>query len=292
MIAAVVLNYNSSERVETCIAYLREQVGVQLEIVVVDNASEGEQVSSIRSACAGRDVVLLESPVNGGYSAGNNIGLRYAVTRGAEWVLIVNPDVELRQPAYLHDMLACAESFPAAAVIGSDVILPDGRHQNPMRELTLVEEIMWPLDAIRARLGHPVEYLGDRTTGYCDKLSGCCLLIRGSYLISHGYFDEQLFLYSEEPVLAKQVRVNGWRMLYVDELLAHHMHLESSASPPRAMQMMLRSRCYYLEVYSGYPLIPRRVAIASRRFQMLAWRMLEWRRGISRMRRASSPPSG
>lgn len=298
MITAVVLNYNSTAQAATCIDMLRRQSGVQCQIVVVDNGSTPAQLSELRSVCSAAGVLLIESLDNRGYSAGNNIGLQWAIEGASDWALVINPDVEIRDPEYLRTLLHQAALYPEAVVVGSDIVLPDGQHQNPMREISYVEEVLWPVDLIRSRLGRPIDYLERRETGYCDKLCGCCLLIRCSYLASHGLLDEGLFLYCEEPVLAKQVQADGYRMLYVDEALAHHMHYAATHSSPDAMAIMLHSRCYYLREHSGYKGLGLALALASRRIQALVWRTLVGgglrfgRRGHSRAQKGGSQSVG
>jgi GT2 family glycosyltransferase len=273
MITAVVLNYNSSTDVESCIRFLQRQVDVSLEIVVVDNASAPEDLSRLRQICNTAGVHLLESAVNRGYSGGNNLGLEHAVSRGSEWALVINPDVELRDSSYLRSLVDLAAEHSDAVVVGSDVVLPDGTHQNPMRELSLLEEILWPVDVISGWVGREKDYLAHRTTGYCNKLSGCCLLIRCSFLEAHGYLDDKVFLYCEEPILAMHVKSKGLRLLYDNRVVAHHVH-QASKAPAHAMETMLHSRCYYLKRYSGYSGVALSLAIASRRLQQVLWRLI------------------
>lgn len=63
-------------------------------IVVVDNASTDQSVRMIREEFGDR-IILLQSDKNVGFAAGNNIGIRYAIEHGAEYICLLNNDTEL-----------------------------------------------------------------------------------------------------------------------------------------------------------------------------------------------------
>ena len=97
-ISIIILNYNSSSDCRECVADLKRQEGVELDIVIVDNCSprEGEQ-DAIRQLCANDGCTFIQAKDNRGYNAGNNIGLRYAADRGYKYALIANPDMRFPQ---------------------------------------------------------------------------------------------------------------------------------------------------------------------------------------------------
>ena len=111
-IGAVVLTYNSSEDLLNCLIGLRAQQGVNLQIIVVDNASKPDERSRLKAIFlevlpmgiilptngtmdVDASAVFLCNDINSGYSAGNNIGARFAVASGCEAVLIINPDARI-----------------------------------------------------------------------------------------------------------------------------------------------------------------------------------------------------
>lgn len=263
-IAIIILSYNSSDDCRKCISSLRQQVAVTIEIVVVDNCSCPEDLTRLRALCAEEECVLIENRENRGYNAGNNIGLRYAAGKGYEHALIANPDMEFPQEDYLIRLAGKMEQDEQIAVIGSDIVTPEDRHQNPMRESTYYEELFWPVTFMRFhRKGK--WYLGDYTrSGYCEKISGCCLLVRLSFIKRIGYFDETVFLYSEEAILARQVASSGYRMYYLAHAWALHRHLKSEKGDPRRRMRLLRdSRKYYVRHYSGYSSVKLRLLMLS-----------------------------
>lgn len=72
-------------------------------VVVIDNASTDETISFIKSNFP--DVDLLPQDKNLGFGQANNLGIKYALAQGAEYVFLLNQD------AYLHT--ECIETLIA-----------------------------------------------------------------------------------------------------------------------------------------------------------------------------------
>ncbi len=268
-IGAVVLNYNCSHETERCISFLKHQIKIKLEIIVVDNNSLSDDLEKVRNICKSEDILLLVNEENKGYAAGNNVGLKYADLLGCDFVLIINPDVELRDGEYLSKAVLKMKEDATIAALGSDIVNAVGQHQNPMRELKCIEELLWPLELLINKLRGKLPYTLDHTQSrYCHKLSGCCILIRLDFLKEIGFLDENTFLYCEEPIFAKQVQNSGRKMFYSAEITAWHMHFSAAKGDPlKRLNLFYQSRRYYLNKYSGYLGLKLRVVLFSRKIQ-------------------------
>lgn len=273
-VAAVVLNYNSSSDCRKCVSYLSKQTYPNLSIILVDNASTKKgEVKELNRLRQEYNVKVVFSKKNRGFSAGNNLGLQVAVQDGAEWMLVINPDVELRELDYISHVVSQLKKWPEAVVIGTNVLLPNGQKQNPIRELRFWEEFFWPMDWIKQKLKIWNGYRTEDVTGYCEKLSGCCFFISKKFLEQINYLDEHVFMYSEESILAKQVERAGCRELYIREATAYHQHISSQkGDAKKRMQMLFKSREYYLNNYSGYPKPNLKLLLVSRKIQSLFWK--------------------
>lgn len=274
-VTAIVLNYNSFTDCEKCLGFLRKQDYPNISVIVVDNCStmEGEQ-NRLEGICEESELILNSN--NSGFSTGNNIGLREAVKRGSDWMLVINPDVELRDEHYVSYVIQQLTNWPETAVVGTNVLLPSGEKQNPMREITAFEEIFWPLEMVKQKLGVWDGYRSKDETGYCEKVSGCCFFISREFLLKNDYLDENVFMYCEEPILAKCVAKQGFRELYIKEVTANHEHYNHAKHGNSAtkMKLFLDSRMYFIKEYSGYKSTIQWVAVLSRRLQsrVYAWR--------------------
>lgn len=272
-VSAVLLNYNSSKDCEKCIGYLKKQDYENLDIIIVDNASDNkEEELQLKKIAKEQKIEVIFNKLNTGYAAGNNIGLRVAVGRGADWCLIINPDVELRDKGYISHMAAKMSAYADVAVAASSVVMPDGQLQNPQKESSFIYDFLWPLQYLKKREKNANWNVDKQKTGFCDKISGCCLFVKADFLKSIGYLDETTFLYCEEAILSKQVLHAGKKILYVHDCVAHHQHIKQEKSSPKGrMKIFLKSRRYYIREYSGYGRIKKALALFSNRVEEAIW---------------------
>ncbi len=279
----IILNYNSSGDCRKCIGYLKRQTGVQTEIIVVDNCSPrpGEQ-EAVRQLCEAEGCTFIQAEENRGYNAGNNIGLRYAAERGYAYALIANPDMEFPQTDYLARMVQAMDEHPEAAVVASDIVGDAGEHQNPMgRDGQWRESFWWFRGIFLDPLFHR-----HRTTDteqlyahshYCPKVSGCCLLVRMSYIQRIGYFDEGVFLFCEEAILCRQTERDGQKMYYLAEAQAVHRHIKSTkGNPVPRYEAWLKSRKYFIRTYNSECALCKRIEMLSAWMYVALLKMNHW----------------
>ncbi|MAY64093.1 MAG: hypothetical protein CML29_17960 [Rhizobiales bacterium] len=292
-IAAVVLTHNSDEDLPDCLSGLLNQRGVELDIIVVDNASEPARrkrtanvvrsmVPNAQTIAAGQTVppdyrggdgLFVINSTNGGYSAGNNIGARIAAKLGCVAVLIVNPDVRIHIDDYILRLSVALLGDDRNAVAASAIRNLAAASENPMYEPNFIQELLAPFSMILAVLPFGPRYRPSAGSYAADKLSGCCFLIRTTFLEQIGYFDEKVFLYCEEAILAAQIRQAGYRSLCLGDIEALHAHRSSAKGDPvRRWRMWSRSRRYYHRRYLGYGAARRLALAASHRLIIaLSW---------------------
>lgn len=266
-LAVILLNYNSSKDCKKCISFLEKQEDVELEIILVDNASKTEELGELEelgklekvgeSLGAIRNITLIKAEENRGYNAGNNIGLRYAVGKGYKYALIANPDMEFPDPLYIKKLIAPLASTGAPVIVASDIVTPEGIHQNPMLpEGDWKSSFGWIKGFFKKpKKGEAYDFIGDfKKSGYCSKVSGCALMVDLDFIKEIGFFDEYPFLYCEEAILAKQVEKAGRKMYYTADTHAIHRHVKSDKGDPRPrFRQWNRSRQYFIRKYSNDP---------------------------------------
>ncbi len=266
-VPVILLNYNSSDDCRKCVGFLFRQEGVELEVVIVDNASAPDDAAKVRDLCHEFGLTFIAADTNRGYNAGNNIGLRYAASKGYRYAMIANPDMEFPDPAYIATLAAELDSRPEVAVIGSDILTPERIHQNPMlpdggwkASLNWIKYFFH-----RKNRQDSYSFIGDHTqSAQCAKLSGCALMIRLDFISKIGFFDEHPFLYCEEAILSKQTERSGYTMRYIATMHAIHRHIPSAKGDPRPrFRQWRRSRLYFIRHYSDYPWYGRIISIIS-----------------------------
>lgn len=274
-IAIIILNYNSSADCCKCINFLKQQQGVDTEIIVVDNCSLEEDRKAVEIICKENDCTFIANNENKGYNAGNNIGLRYAAVKGYEYALIANPDMEFPQTGYIAALLAKMQEDKDIVVCGSDIIGADGIHQSPMgKEGNWRNSFGWIKDILRRKKqGEAYDFIDNyKESHYCHKVSGCCFMIKTAFLEQINFFDEKVFLYCEEAILSRQVEIAGKKMYYLATAQAVHRHVKSEkGNPMKRFKTWGKSRCYFIDHYSQDSWIGKQIAKLSMKMYVLAF---------------------
>src|SRR5262245_865078 len=115
LVALLILTWNRRDDVLRCVARLPRLAYPNLLPVVVANASQDDSVAALRAAPP--QLTVLENGANLGYAAGNNVGIRWALERGVDYVQLINSDTEVT-PALTGELVRVAESDPRIAVVG------------------------------------------------------------------------------------------------------------------------------------------------------------------------------
>jgi GT2 family glycosyltransferase len=212
------------------LADLHAQEGVELDIHVVESGDDGT-VTIAQSRFPALTVHLPGR--NAGYAAGNNIA--FAKTSGQSPVLVVNPDVRIRDPAMVRQLFCALENEPAAAA-AAPIIRNDAGE---------IEYVGSQVDFRRARVVHSPthvsEWPSDAPSLDLEWLDGACLLLRRQALEAVGGFDERFFLIVEEVDWCLRARDQGWKLLLVRDCEVAHQRSSSFAGSTKSAYYSARN---------------------------------------------------
>ena len=252
-VAIVLLNWNGYEDTLECIRSLRRMEYRNWHAVIVDNGSSDGSVEHLRRACP--EVSVLETHRNLGFAAGNNVGIRFALENGADYVFVLNNDTTVF-PKTLSQLIVFAEKHPQTALMGPRIVRPsDSQREWPIRrDLDLVTLVcaFTPLRQIITRT--PVVrrffYCTNREPAPAQFLAGSALFFRAAAFEQTGLFDESTFLDYEELIMAAKVRKAGFSAYFVPQAMIWHKG-SASASGLRAKRYIenAKSEAYFLSNY-------------------------------------------
>lgn len=254
-LGVVILNWNTRDLLRRCLQTVLASEGIErFRVVVVDNASSDGSVDMLRREFPQLD--LISSPVNSGYPAGNNLGLRALGFEGAGRVrddaprhaMLLNPDTEV-PPEALAALVACMDARPEIGIVGPRLVLPDG-------SLDLACRRSFPSPAVSlyrftglARLFPRHRQFGRYNMTFADPdeelevdaVVGACMVVRGRAIARVGLLDEDFFMYGEDLDWAWRVKQAGWKVYYQPQVVVRHVKRAASRQSRRASHEFQRA---------------------------------------------------
>ncbi len=100
-VLVIIVTYNGMKWLDKCLWSLRQSTHPVTTIVIDNNSTDGTPQFI---ADKYPEVVLAAKKENLGFGRGNNVGLRYALDNGYDYVLLLNQDAYL-QPTAIEEML-------------------------------------------------------------------------------------------------------------------------------------------------------------------------------------------
>ena len=242
----VVLNWNGLEDTRAllkCLRACRAPEGWSSAVLVVDNGSSDGSVTALEQEFP--EVSVLALPENRRFAGGNNAGLKDALDRGADAVMLLNNDTEA-DPALCERLLLALEQDPDAGAAApliyfappSQLIWYAGGRCVPEFGFTAHRGLRTRDD------GH---YREVERTGY---LTGCCLLATRSAWERVGLLDERYFIYGEDADWCLRARAAGFELLFVPTARLWHK-VSSTTGAASYFKIYQRSRAN-LELFSRH----------------------------------------
>jgi hypothetical protein len=261
----VIVNYKTAGLTAACLRSLAPELAplAGTRVVVVDNASgdgSAERLADEVRASGWAWATVVESPRNGGFAAGNNVGLA-ELDRGArpDWVLLLNPDTIVR-PGALAALLALGRSRPRVGIVGAGLEYADGSDQHAAFRFPSI----WSELEGGANLGLVSRLLARSAVllphaaapRRSDWVSGACLLVRREALDQIGKLDDGFFLYYEEVDLCRRAAAAGWECWQeprarVVHLIGQATGAELGAGARRPRYVLDSRRRYFLKHHGG-----------------------------------------
>lgn len=255
-LGVVIINYRTPQLVIDCLSSLAKEVKVAQDcVVVVDNLSGDNSLELITAAVQDNGwndwVEIIPSPVNGGFSAGNNVGIK-AVE--AEAYLLLNSDTIVR-PGAIAALLKAKEKYPKAGLISPRLEWLDGtpqiscfRYHSPVSEL-INAAATGPITKILQSFNVPIP-VSDHPFEP-DWTSFACVLIRREVIEQIGLMDEGYFMYYDDVDYCRMAKKAGWKVVHYPQ--ARVVHLRGGSGSLKAdVAARRRPPAYAYESRSRY----------------------------------------
>lgn len=268
-----IVSWNVRDLVLRALRTVLASRGVDVDIVLVDNASGDGTVEAVRAAFP--SVRIVANADNRGFTAANNQAFRALGVLPADgddidrprsapglapppYTMLLNPDTEV-PPDALAALVGALDADAGLGAVGPRLRYPDGspqpsRYRDPTPLTCLCESTPlawhWPTNPV-ARRYHMADVPDDRAQDV-DWLNGAALVVRTDALRAAGGLDEGYFMYSEEADLCRRLRAAGWRVRFVPTAEIVHHEGRSSGQVAAARHVYFhRSRLRYCARHDG-----------------------------------------
>ncbi len=239
-LSIIIVTYNSQAVIVDCLQSIQKfnDIGDELEIIIVDNSPKFEIKNLIKSLNLDLDIKAIHNPQNGGFGQGNNVGVEVA---NGELLFFLNPDTILIEYIFSY-LLKKFESRKLTAA-GFKLLSKEGNINNSFAffpEFNFVYFFL-PIKLINflvIKLGMFSKFIFPW---------GADLIVRRKDFMEAGMFDEKMFLCNEEPDLMKRLKFCKVRIFNksIIHLEGHTTALESSR-----FNEWFNSTHYYLNKYN------------------------------------------
>lgn len=261
MIGMVILNYNDWV---TVYEYLKLVTNYNVidKIVVVDNCSTDDSWNKFQKLQY-NNVTYIKSKTNNGYSAGNNVGIRYLLDtyKNLDKIIISNPDINITQ----EDLIQIINAVNDTYVITTGLVYNSNKSETcvslasnwgwkvPLYKDMLCNCFLSTYKISRNLLKKGIYYNIDNynNSKYIDveAVPGCFFVISKDFIEKINLFDERTFLFGEENILGFQVKERNKKIRIINNTKI--LHKQSTSINKSIKRNQIKNR-YLLDSYDLY----------------------------------------
>lgn len=241
----VTVLYNSPEVLTGFFESLAKQQDIDYCLWVIDNSTTLEPLTIARAECQRLDlhrVVFVRNDRNVGVAAANNQGVIAALAQSAEYVLLLNNDIEFSDPLLLAGMLQ------AARTANEHVIIPKMLYFDSKR--------IWCAGGYFRRWAGTTRHIGEDSPdsavfsqrAYSEYAPTCFMLISRKVFETVGMMDERYFVYYDDSDFVWRLNSAGYRIVYEPRFKIEHKVSSSTggALSPFSVYYYTRNRFLFI----------------------------------------------
>lgn len=225
-VVAVVLTYNSEKVIGECLTSLTQEH--RGRVLVIDNASTDNSVKLVKTRFP--KVTIDPMSQNLGYAGGNNVGIEKALAMGADYILILNPDVVVEKDC-LKYLLMHVEAYVSPQIVGPKIFKGSSHFRSNIK-------LLWSVGGVldEERYTAKLIGLGEKDKGQYDKsqpvdfVSGTCMLIPKTVLETGLRFYVPYFMYYEDVEFCIRARKLGFTSVVVPEAKITHFETSNNSN--------------------------------------------------------------
>lgn len=239
----LILNWNGKEDTIECLESVQKIDYPNYKILLLDNGSIDDSVAIIRERFF--QVIIIENGANLGFAAGNNTGIEYAISQGADYIFLLNNDT-IVDSEILWAFIHANEKCPDVGIFGSKIYY----YKEPKK--IWFAGVQWiPSQArfIHTECGN-IDNEDSREIQFAEYICGCALMVKAEVVKKIGMLEPNYFLIWEEVDWCYRARRAGYKCLIVPDSKVWHK-ISSSFSggdkAPHYQYFWWRNRLLWVE---------------------------------------------
>ena len=227
-VSIVIINWNNHQDTLECLDSLCSINYAKYQIVVVDNFSQDQSIEKIEEwaeqskrslgkydvnleLIRGKEkgqLALIKNDHNAGYDGGVNLGIRFALSQGAEDIWLLNNDVIVESDA-LIELVKLLHADERIGIVGSKIMT----YYDIKRIQDIGGWLSFRTYIFNRDIGHYEIDQGqfDRVMEP-DFINGASMLVKGSLIADIGLFDENYFLYWDDADFCVRAKKKNWKL--------------------------------------------------------------------------------
>lgn len=238
-VSIVVLNFNGLNNTLDCIKSLEkaDKGNHRVEIIIVDNNSQDGSKKVLKKL---KNIHFISLKENTGFAGGNNVGIKEALKRNSDAVLILNNDTIVSEKFLIH----LVNSLKKAQIISPKIYFASGFEYHKKYSKKDLGKVIWYAggkidweNILGTHLGVDEVDTGQfQKTCKIDFATGACMLIKRTVFEEIGFFDEKYFLYLEDLDFSVRAAKKGFKIFFEPKAIIWHKNAGSAGGSGSELQ--------------------------------------------------------
>ncbi len=236
-VSIITVNYNQSSVTFDLLESLRKITYPNIEIIVVDNASPGDNPDSIKLKYP--EIILIKSSENLGFAGGNNLGIEKST---GDYLLFINNDTEVPS-GFLEPLVDFCQLHPEAGMISPKIRYHHTPEMIQFAGYTDLNPYTIRNRSIGYRETDNNQFNDNRATAFGH---GAAMMVSRKVIEQVGMMPDIYFLYYEELDWGWKIRQAGFTNYYIgNSLIFHKESISTGKKSPMKTYYMARNRILF-----------------------------------------------
>lgn len=226
----IILNYLNYKDTIQLVGQLKEQQNITIRIVIVDNNSPNESYTTLSNLYKDDNLInVLKTQKNGGYSFGNNVGLKFIKRFNPVYVGILNNDIIITDKLLIFKLIDELNNHLNVYLCSPAMIINGKEQFNAWKVPSIYDSLKNATRFGQMIFDDPMmyNYPKEKKTEKVECVPGSFFICNYSKFESLGFFDEDIFLFGEETILGFKIKKAGGINLLCRQYNFNHLWSKS-----------------------------------------------------------------